>query len=153
LLVIGTYRDVELGRHHPLSQMLGEISGGVESSRVTLHGLSDAEVGDYIERTARAKPPAELVRSVHDQTEGNPFFLAEVVRLLAAEGTLTDPSSASVAIPQGVRDVIGRRLDRLSPQANKALAVGAAIGRGAAAGTDRLGRIPLLPRSRAGDAL
>ena len=129
LLVIGTYRDVELGRHHPLSQMLGEISGAGQASRVSLHGLSDEEVGRYIEMTAGSKPSAELVRTVHDQTEGNPFFLAEVVRLLAAEGTLADAATATMAIPQGVRDVVGRRLDRLSPQANEALAAAAAIGR------------------------
>jgi len=62
-------------------------------------------------------------------TEGNPFFLAEVVRLLAAEGTLEAPSSATLTIPEGVRDVVGRRLDRLPQEANKALTVGAAIGR------------------------
>ncbi|MGH2982347.1 MAG: protein kinase domain-containing protein [Solirubrobacterales bacterium] len=129
LLLIGTYRDVELGRHHPLSRMLGDISGSGEASRVVLHGLSEPDVGSYIERTAGAVPAPALVSAVHDQTEGNPFFLAEVVRLLAAEGTLDAPATASLAIPQGVRDVIGRRLDRLSAEANEALAVAAAIGR------------------------
>jgi eukaryotic-like serine/threonine-protein kinase len=129
LLLIGTYRDVELGRHHPLSRMLGELSGAGQASRVALHGLSDREVRRYIEMTAGAEPAPELVRAVHDQTEGNPFFLAEVVRLLAAEGTLSAPGTASLAIPQGVRDVVGRRLDRLSGEANKELAVAAAIGR------------------------
>ena len=62
------------------------------------------------------------MRAVHEQTEGNPFFLGEVVRLLAAEGTLEEASTATLAIPQGVRDVVGRRLDRLSAQANEALA-------------------------------
>ncbi len=128
LLLIGTYRDVELGRHHPLSRVLGELSGSGEA-RVGLHGLSEADVGHYIAMTAGAEPAPELVRAVHDQTEGNPFFLAEVVRLLAAEGTLEAPGAATLTIPQGVRDVVGRRLDRLPEDANKALAVGAAIGR------------------------
>jgi class 3 adenylate cyclase len=129
LLVIGTYRDVELGRHHPLSQVLGELSGVAGSGRVALHGLSEPEVRNYIEMTAGGQPAEELVRAVHDQTEGNPFFLAEVVRLLAAEGTLAAPAAAELAIPQGVREVVGRRLDRLDDEANKALAIAAAIGR------------------------
>jgi eukaryotic-like serine/threonine-protein kinase len=128
LLLIGTYRDVELGRHHPLSRVLGELSGSGEA-RVALHGLSEADVGHYIAMTAGAEPAPQLVSAVHDQTEGNPFFLAEVVRLLAAEGTLEAPGSATLTIPEGVRDVVGRRLDRLPKEANKALAVGAAIGR------------------------
>ena len=129
LLLIGTYRDVELGRHHPLSRVLGELSGSGAASRVALHGLTGEEVRSYIEMTAGAEPAPELVRVVHDQTEGNPFFLAEVVRLLAAEGSLEAPGAASLVIPQGVRDVVGRRLDRLDEEANKALTVGAAIGR------------------------
>jgi eukaryotic-like serine/threonine-protein kinase len=128
LLLIGTYRDVELGRHHPLSRVLGELSGAGGASRVALHGLSEQDVGRYIEMTAGAEPAPELVRVVHEQTEGNPFFLAEVVRLLAAEGTL-EAGTASLTIPQGVRDVVGRRLDRLSEEANEALSVAAAIGR------------------------
>jgi class 3 adenylate cyclase len=129
LLLIGTYRDVELGRRHPLSRVLGELSGTGGASRVALHGLSEQDVGRYIEMTAGAEPAPELARVVHEQTEGNPFFLAEVVRLLAAEGTLEAPGAASLTIPQGVRDVVGRRLDRLSEEANEALSAAAAIGR------------------------
>jgi class 3 adenylate cyclase len=129
LLLIGTYRDVELGRHHPLSRVLGEMSGSAASGRISLHGLGEEDVRRYIAMTAGAEPAPELVRAVHEHTEGNPFFLAEVVRLLAAEGTLEAPGEGSLAIPQGVRDVIGRRLDRLSEEANRALTVGAAIGR------------------------
>ncbi len=129
LLVIGTYRDVELGRHHPLSRVLGELPGAGAMARVALHGLSEAEVRHYIEITAGDGPAPELVSAVHDQTEGNPFFLAEVVRLLAAEGTLDAPAAASLSIPQGVREVVGRRLDRLDERANKALTMAAAVGR------------------------
>ena len=101
LLVIGTYRDVELGRHHPLSQMLGELAGAGLASRVALHGLARSTCARYIEMTAGARPSPELVRAVHDQTEGNPFFLAEVVRLLAAEGTLDRPRRGDAGDPAG----------------------------------------------------
>jgi len=61
LLLIGTYRDVELGRHHPLSRVLGELSGSGEA-RVALHGLSEADVGHYIAMTGGGRAGAAAGR-------------------------------------------------------------------------------------------
>ncbi len=130
LLVLGTYRDVELGRHHPLARVLGEISGIEGSGRIPLRGLGVGAVERYIEMTSGAPSPPGLAEAVQEQTDGNPFFVGEVVRLLASEGKLTGAGSiADLEIPQGVREVIGRRLDRLSEQTNNALRVAAVIGR------------------------
>src|SRR5215216_3316427 len=130
LLILGTYRDVELGRHHPLARVLGEISGLEGSARLPLKGLSVGAVERYIEMTAGAPAPAGLARAVHEQTDGNPFFVGEVVRLLASEGKLTAGGSvADLQIPQGVREVVGRRLDRLSEETNEGLRIAAVIGR------------------------
>ena len=130
LLVLGTYRDVELGRHHPLARMLGEMSGIEGSGRIPLRGLSVAAVERYIEMTAGTPSPPGLAEAVEEQTDGNPFFVGEVVRLLASEGKLAaGGSAAELQIPQGVREVVGRRLDRLSEETNEALRVGAVIGR------------------------
>ncbi len=129
LLLVGTYRDVELGRHHPLSRVLGDLSGLERSRRVVLRGLDEADITSYVERSAGTVAPAGLVAEVHRQTEGNPFFVGEVVRLLASEGALDGYGDDRVLIPQGVRDVVGRRLDRLSDSANQALRSAAAIGR------------------------
>jgi eukaryotic-like serine/threonine-protein kinase len=130
LLVLGTYRDVELGRHHPLARVLGEISGVEGSGRIPLRGLGVGAVERYIEMTSGAPSPPGLAEAVQDQTDGNPFFVGEVVRLLASEGRLTaGGSAAELEIPQGVREVVGRRLDRLSEGTNEALRVAAVIGR------------------------
>ncbi len=130
LLILGTYRDVELGRHHPLARMLGEMSGIEGSGRIPLRGLSVAAVERYIEMTAGTPSPPGLAEAVEEQTDGNPFFVGEVVRLLASEGKLAaGGSAAELQIPQGVREVVGRRLDRLSEETNEALRVGAVIGR------------------------
>jgi eukaryotic-like serine/threonine-protein kinase len=131
LLIVGTYRDVELGRHHPLARVLGEIAGTEGSARVTLRGLSTEAVARYIRMTAGTDPPPGLAEAVHEQTDGNPFFVGEIVRLLASEGKLAAGARAAseLEIPQGVREVVGRRLDRLSEETNEALRVGAAIGR------------------------
>jgi len=127
LLICGTYRDVELGRHHPLARVLGELGGG----RIPLRGLGVEDVGRYVEMTAGAVPPPGLAAAVHAQTEGNPFFVGEIVRLLASEGRLAETGRGAweAEIPQGVREVVGRRLDRLSPATNEALKVAAAVGR------------------------
>ncbi|MFN8160767.1 MAG: AAA family ATPase [Solirubrobacterales bacterium] len=129
LLLLGTYRDVELGRRHPLSRVLAELSSLERSRRVDLHGLGEVEIASYIERTTGIEAPPRLVAEIHRQTEGNPFFVGEVVRLLAGEGELDAPSSGRALIPQGVRDVVGRRLDGLSTGDNELLRTAAAIGR------------------------
>jgi class 3 adenylate cyclase len=135
LLVVATYRDVELGRHHPLAGALGELAATEHCTRLALRGLDSTAVARFIQMSAGAPPPQRLVEIVADQTEGNPFFVSEVVRLLVSEGKL-DGSGGNgkaagweVAIPQGVREVVGRRLDRLSEQTNEILTLGAAIGR------------------------
>ncbi|MEA2422578.1 MAG: eukaryotic-like serine/threonine-protein kinase, partial [Thermoleophilaceae bacterium] len=79
LLVVGTYRDVALGRRHPLSQALADLSREGLVERVPLHGLTEHEVERFIEVTASIRPPRELVRAVYGETEGNPFFVSEIV--------------------------------------------------------------------------
>ncbi len=87
---------------------------------------------------AGIKPPPGLVDAVYTQTEGNPLFVTEVVRLLVQERHLIadqaskgrgTTSAWTVRIPEGVREVIGRRLDRLSDRCNDSLTTAAVIGR------------------------
>jgi tetratricopeptide (TPR) repeat protein len=134
ILIIGTYRDVELSRKHPLAQALGELTRERAFQRVLLRGLSQEDVGRFIELTSGMKPPEGLVKAVYTQTEGNPMFVNEVVRLLVQEGELKperlkDRKSWSLRIPEGVREVIGRRLTRLSERCNQVLTVAAVLGR------------------------
>ena len=132
ILVIGTYRDVDLGRQHPLLQTLGELSRQGLSERIVLRGLTEQDVARFIEMTTGIAPLEKLVRTVYQQTEGNPFFLSEIVRLLVVEGQLEHPhsrTSTSTRIPEGVREVIGRRLDRLSAECNRILTIACVVGR------------------------
>src|SRR5205085_10035923 len=79
----------------------------------------------------------ELATELHAETEGNPFFVGEIMRHLAETGVIyqrdgrwvSDRTVGELGIPEGVREVVGRRLDRLSDSANEALAVAAVIGR------------------------
>ena len=135
ILLIGTYRDMELNRRHPLSVTLGDLTRERLFERVLLRGLTREDVARFIEIAAGVAPPRGLVDAVQTQTEGNPLFVTETVRLLIQEGDLTQDlknrsdSSWNIRIPEGVREVIGRRLDRLSERCNEVLATASVIGR------------------------
>ena len=139
LLLIGTYRDVELNRQHPLAETLGELTRERLVQRVLLRGLTPEDVAHFIEMTSGDAAPRGLTEAVYAQTEGNPLFVTEVVRLLVQEGGVgaglkpasdaSDNDSWTVRIPEGVREVIGRRLNRLSQRCNETLTVASIIGR------------------------
>ena len=139
LLLIGTYRDMELSRQHPLAEALGELNRERSFQRVLLRGLTQNDVHRFIEVAAGVDPDIGLVNAVYTQTEGNPLFVTEVVRLLVQEGQL-DQSAAlnttgrqtdswAVRIPEGVREVIGRRLNKLTDRCNETLTIASIVGR------------------------
>ena len=128
VMLLGTYRDVEVGRRHPLSQVLGSLIREPSFRRVQLGGLSKEDTSRLVELSAGvtlAEPSLDLI---HSRTEGNPLFLSELVRLVGEESIGADDSWTST-LPEGVKDIIGRRLDRLSRQCNQALATASIIGR------------------------
>jgi hypothetical protein len=86
LLILGTYRDVEVDRSHPLSAALAELRRASTFGRVLLRGLNADEVRRMLESITREEIPWGLAEAVHRQTEGNPLFVQEVVRYLAEEG-------------------------------------------------------------------
>ncbi|MHB8577123.1 MAG: AAA family ATPase, partial [Dehalococcoidia bacterium] len=138
LLLVGTYRDVEVDRQHPLSGAVAELRRGGRLERVALRGLTADEVQRMLSVIAGQEVPWALAEAVHRQTEGNPLFVQEVLRYLAEEGLITREGGRWRAggstplletIPEGLRDVIGKRLSRLSPDCNRLLAIAAVIGR------------------------
>jgi class 3 adenylate cyclase/tetratricopeptide (TPR) repeat protein len=129
LLLVGTYRDIEVDRRHRLSSTLAELFRQPVTCRVTLGGLGQAEVGSFISNVAGIRPTDDLVTAVHNQTEGNPYFVSELVRLLVAEHRLEASGLLAGGIPEGIRHVIGRRLNRLSEDVNTSLAVASVQGR------------------------
>lgn len=138
LLVVGTYRDIELERGHPLSSTLAEFRRVSSFERILLRGLSAEEVQRMLGAITNQDISWSFAEAVHRQTEGNPLFVQEVVRYLADEGLIkreggrwrqTGPAPLEMSIPEGLRDVIGKRLSRLSPGCNRALSIAAVIGR------------------------
>jgi len=138
LLIVGTYRDVEVDRSHPLSAALAELRRVSTYGRVILRGLNADEVRRMLESITRESVPWGLAEAVHRQTEGNPLFVQEVVRYLAEEGLITQKEGRwrptkdtplEMNIPEGLRDVIGKRLSLLRPECNQLLSVASVIGR------------------------
>jgi DNA-binding CsgD family transcriptional regulator/tetratricopeptide (TPR) repeat protein len=128
LLVLGSFRDVEVHADDPLARTLGRLARLADVARLTLSGLAVAEVGRLIVGLTGAPARPDVVAAVHRETEGNPFFVAELVRLLARERQLDAVPARPLPLPPNVRDVIGLRLARLSDACRRALTLAAVIG-------------------------
>jgi len=132
LLVLGAYRDIELDRGHPLAVALAELSREPATRHVPLSGLDEPGVARLIQEITGVVPHEGVAAAVHRCTEGNPLFVAEVARLLAAEGRLEragDPARLALAIPEGIREVIGRRVVRLPEPCGRVLGLASVFGR------------------------
>jgi len=125
MLVIGTYRDVEITSDHPFIQTVGDLT----LERITLSGLPRAHVATLMAVTTGAEPSEDLAEVISGRTSGNPFFVKEVTRLLAAQGKLGQHGTAAAsAIPLGVGDVIRRRLARLTQECADLLGAASVLG-------------------------
>jgi DNA-binding SARP family transcriptional activator len=129
LMIVGAYRDIDPTLADPLARTLAELAREPATRTLALGGLGEADVERFIELAAPGASAAELAPAVHAETEGNPLFVGEIVRLLAAERRLGEPPTAPLAIPQSVREVIGRRLRRLSDECNGLLTLASVLGR------------------------
>ena len=142
VLVVGTIRDTELVNAHDLREALGGLQrhGGFE--RVELLGLDRSEVLAYMEAGAgyalTGAAEQALATAVHRETDGNPFFVGQVLRHLVETGMIyrDDTGRWSVegpverlTLPDSVREVIGGRVVRLGIVAKRVLGLAAVIGR------------------------
>jgi DNA-binding CsgD family transcriptional regulator/tetratricopeptide (TPR) repeat protein len=138
ILVVGTYRDVEVDRAHPLSGALSELHRASNITRMQLRGLSTDEVLRLLAETSHQTIPQPFAELVHRRTEGNPLFVHEMLRYLIdaglverRDGALLRVGDETLAgrIPEGLRDAVGKRLSRLSDRTNRLLSVASVIGR------------------------
>ncbi len=137
LIGVGTYRDVELDVSRPLAAALERLLRARLVERVSVKRFDRAGVATVLAALAGRDVPPQVVQAVFDETEGNPFFVEEVFRHLVEEGKIFDESGQfreditvdELDVPESVRLVVGRRLERLGDEAQKALAAGAVVGR------------------------
>ena len=140
LLLVGTYRDVEVDRRHPLGAALGDLRRLTNVETMVLRGLDFDEVVAMTEAMLDRElgPTADdTLRQLVDTTQGNPFFLHEYLTHLMDIGVLerregqwrlAPEADPTAVVPEGVRDVVGRRLDRLDEDCNRMLSTASVIG-------------------------
>jgi len=133
ILLVGTYRDTEVSRDHPLSKTLAQLARNASYQREELAGLDAGDVGQLIEHISGAEPSPEMVQAIYEHTDGNPFFMTEIIRLLGVSrlsaSRPADVDLAELEIPQSVLEVVGQRLNRLSADCESSLTTAAVIGR------------------------
>jgi len=129
VLLVGTYRDVEVRRGHALARLLGDLAREPRVDRVALRGLSPEEAESLAAAVAGGALDRALAKALVELTDGNPFFLQEMARWLRDSGRLHAGGAPALSLPQGIRDALGRRLDALSEASNALLRVAAVIGR------------------------
>ena len=135
--IIGTYRDTDLDTAHHLTALLADLRRFSGIRRVALSGLDSAAVVEFLEQSGGQALDNEgllLARAVHERTAGNPLFVSELLRHLADSGAIRfvderwTGGSEPLALPDGLREVIGRRLASLGSSATRVLQVAAVVG-------------------------
>ena len=123
LLAIVTYSDLDTDAADPLMQVLCELRREADLETIRLEGLRRAEVISLAAaHLGRRSIDRALTQRLIEQTGGNPFFIEELLHT-----PLAAPAER-VAVPEGVKDVIGRRLDRLAPATLEILTLAAVLG-------------------------
>lgn len=128
VVLIGTYRDAEAALSTDLVAPLAELARA--GNRLALRGLGASDVGRLIEGRAHARPSPAFVAHILGVTDGNPFYIDEILRLLASEKRLDSVDVVPhFAVPDGIRDTVLRRLGSLPAESHEVLGTAAVIGR------------------------
>src|SRR5947209_13099372 len=131
VLVLGAYRTEPTGEG--VLDALADLRREGLVTEIEVSGLSERETAELVRQRTGEAPSAAFARALHAETEGNPFFIEEIVRHLAEAGVRASAAGASelqrFGLPEGVSQMISRRLDRLDPKTVEWLRVAAVIGR------------------------
>src|SRR5688572_17778832 len=136
VLIVGTYRETELDRAHPLAIALVDWNRERLITRIVLRRFNTTETGDQLSALLGENVSGEFAVAVHRETEGNPFFVEEVLKALIERGSVRRESGRwnrcdvdEMVIPQSVKEAIGHRLNRVSEECNELLRLGAILGK------------------------
>ncbi|MFM8319422.1 MAG: ATP-binding protein, partial [Chloroflexota bacterium] len=134
---LACYREVELDRAHPFAAALVDWGRGRLATRLALGRLSQADVGQLLAALFGLQSTStEFTEAVYRETEGNPFFVEEVIKALIEQGQIYRQDGrwqrgeiTELTIPQSIKEAIGRRLDRQSAACVEMLHIAAALGK------------------------
>ena len=129
LLIVATIRDTE--RPSALVDMLVQLRREHYFDRIELTGLDEEDATVLIGEFGPQGMPEHVNRALWEETKGNPFFLEEMVRHLGTTSPNPDGNGSAwpLELPEGIREVIGRRLATLSDRAGQLLTTAAVMGR------------------------
>ncbi len=136
VLIVGAYRETELDRAHPLAKALVDWNRERLVTRIPLRRFDSAETSAQLGALLGETVSADFGDAVHRETEGNPFFVEEVLKALIEQGSVRRESGrwkrcdvAELLIPQSVKEAIGNRLNRVSKECNEVLRAAAVLGK------------------------
>jgi tetratricopeptide (TPR) repeat protein len=136
VLILGAYRETELDRAHPLAKSLVDWNRERLITRLALRRFDAGETNAQIDALLGEHVSGEFAKAVHRETEGNPFFVEEVLKALIESGSVRRESGRwrrceldQLLIPQSVKEAIGNRLNRVSQPCNDVLRVCAILGK------------------------
>jgi len=136
VLIAASYREIELDRAHPLAKALVDWNRERLMTRIVLRRFGSDETRQQLAALLNDSVSADFAEAVHRETEGNPFFVEEVLKALIEQGSVgrrsgewTRGEIADLVIPQSVKEAIGSRLDRVSPGCNEILRAAAVVGK------------------------
>ena len=116
-----------------LGDFLAEMRRDGLSTQLHIGGLGERDTIELVRARAGERPSSAFARRIHRETEGNPFFVEEIVRNLVAAGMRVGAATASelqrFELPEGVKRMIARRLDRLHRRTIEWLRVASVAGR------------------------
>jgi serine/threonine protein kinase/tetratricopeptide (TPR) repeat protein len=137
MMILAAYREVELDRSHPLANALVEWNRERLATRVSIGRFTKDETCTLLCSLFEIQSVSdEFVDAIHRETEGNPFFIEEVVKALIGNGQIYRVEDhwereeiTNLSIPQSVKEAIGRRLNRLNPTTIDVLHSAAPLGK------------------------
>ncbi|MDX6613523.1 MAG: eukaryotic-like serine/threonine-protein kinase [Blastocatellia bacterium] len=136
VLIVASYRDTELDRAHPLAKALVDWNRERWTTRIVLKRFGPEETRAQITALLDENISGDFSAAVYRETEGNPFFVEEVMKALIEQGSVRRESGkwkrcelADLVIPQSVKEAIGNRLNRVSPGCNEVLRAAAVLGK------------------------
>ena len=134
MLVLATYRSDELHSAHPLRRLLGSLARDRVGEEIRIEPLDRDETTEMLRCMLGVEPDPAFAAAIWRRSEGNPFFVEELLSVLATGGAL-DPTPEAAAIleraplPSNVSEAVLERVKTLGPRAVETLSVGAVIGR------------------------
>jgi class 3 adenylate cyclase/tetratricopeptide (TPR) repeat protein len=141
LFVVGAFRDADVGADDPMAALLAALHREQGVSRLPLRGLGDDELLAFLELVAGHEMNEDglvLRDALAAETDGNPFFVRELLRHLTATGLIfqdeagrwrTSDDLRTAGLPVSIREVVGQRVRSLGPETHRVLTLASVIGR------------------------